>query len=761
VVGDLLPRSRRTSFIQLESSAFVGRRGELAAIARAARESRLVTLVGGSGAGKTRLGQRFAIGERGAYEGAGGVWCCDLRDARDLEAMSAALARTLGIADEIPVLGDAGVTALGHALAARGRALVVLDNVEQLLPAGARVVLRWLDLAAEARFLVTSREPLFLVGEEVIDVGPLSLPGGPRSEGDAVGLFVERVRGLRKGYVPTGYESAAIAELVRRVHGVPLAIELCASRFSAGDLRALLPPRDLGDEGSPAIAWGFRKLDPGEREVLAQCSVFRGGFTAEAAERVVELPPSSARLNEPPRRVREVLKVLLAKGLLQTVRAEVGVRYTVCEGIRAHAAALPEEGLEASGAPWRHARHYLERSAGPLTDLPGGGAQSRDELAAERENLEAVLDFGAAQGRGDIVVRAAIALDVISSGTGLSRAQLASLDDALASPTREGAPPLDPAMVGRALGVRAGALRALGRLDEAERDAAMALTLARESGSGRQIVAMHLAVGMARFQTGDLDGALAHSRAAVVQARDDGDLAAEPLCLQQIGAVLQAMGDADACGIYLEAALGLAVERGDHVAEARASISLGSYHLEGRDLVRAEAYYDRGLLIARQAGMARNVRIVMGYLGMLHFDADRPQEAERWLDNAARLSRAVGDLRVEGIFEGMRGAVLATLDLLDEARAAFTLSGELLGQNGQNAYFRGVIALHRGHLDLAEARAARDEGDAARAAALLEAAEQRLEAAEAEGGDAPPLVKRSDDARIAARILRRALGAVG
>src|SRR5262249_53859231 len=160
---------------------------------------------------------------------------------------------------------------------------------------GARVVLRWLDLAPEARFVVTSREPLFLVGEEVIDVGPLSLPGGPRSEGDAVGLFVERVRALRKGYAPSGYESAAIAELVRRVAG------RWASRFSAGARRGLPPPRelDLGDEASPAIAWSFRRLDPVEREALAQCSVFRGGFTAEAAERVVELPPESARV--PPR----------------------------------------------------------------------------------------------------------------------------------------------------------------------------------------------------------------------------------------------------------------------------------------------------------------------------------------------------------------------------------------------------------------------------------------------------------------------------
>jgi hypothetical protein len=143
----------------------------------------------------------------------------------------------------------------------------------------------------------------------------------------------------------------------------------------------------------------------------------------------------------------------------------------------------------------------------------------------------------------------------------------------------------------------------------------------------------------------------------------------------------------------------------------------------------------------------------MGYLGVMHLDAGRLHEAERWLDRAVDRSRAVGDLRVEGIFEGMRGAVLASVDLVDEARAAFALSHELLANN---AYFGQVIAVHRGHLDLAEARA---DGDEARAATLGAAAEQRIAIAERGEGSEAPLVRRSDDARIAVRILRRAIAA--
>ena len=759
----------------LESSPFVGRGRELAELAARVRESRLVTLVGEAGVGKTRLAQRFALAQRAAYEAAGGVWCCDLRAARDVEAMSAALARALFIGDEVTAWGDAAVTAVGRALAARGRALVVLDNVEQLLPAGAEVLVRWLDLATQARFVVTSREPLYVLGEELLDLPPLTLPAeiggvlGGHFEGDAMELFVARVRGLEQGYAPSPDESASITDLLRRVRGVPLAIELCASRFSGGGERALFagPGRLLGrgllGRGAmeeEEIAWSFALLDPSEREVLVQCSVFRGGFTLAAAERVVELPRAPGR-----RRVDEVIRALLQKGLLQKLRGEAGAteppRFGMCEAIRGHAARSLDEGVEAAGAPWRHAQHYLDRASGPLIDLPATlwSARSRDELAAERENLEAVLELGAAQipPRRDLVLRAVIALDVISSGTGLPRAQLARLDHALGAVGAAGdAGSLDPALVGRALGARAAALRALGQLDEAERDARVALSLARQAGAAQQIVAMELAVGMARFQLGELDEALARSEAALAEARSSGDRRAEPVALQQVGGVLQAMGELGAARAHYEAALAMAVENGDEVAEARAAMGLGSYHLETSDLLRAEACYDRGLLIARRLGMTRSVRIVMGYLGVLHFDAGRTQEAERCLDDAARLSRAVGDPRLEGIFEGLRGAALATLDLLDEARAAFALARELLRSN---AYFGAVITLHQGHLDLAEARAAQAEGEVGRAWELVEAAEQRVALAEGWGDATPPLVRRSDDARIAVRTLRRALTA--
>ena len=129
VDADLLPGQRRRSLLSHEDSPFVGRLHELGLVRGAVAEGRLVTLSGEAGIGKTRLAQHFANEQRSAYATAGGVWFCDLRDARDAEAMCSTLARTLNIADEATIVGDGAVTAVGRALATRGRALVVLHAV--------------------------------------------------------------------------------------------------------------------------------------------------------------------------------------------------------------------------------------------------------------------------------------------------------------------------------------------------------------------------------------------------------------------------------------------------------------------------------------------------------------------------------------------------------------------------------------------------------------------------------------------------------
>jgi len=754
---------RAQGFLAKEPSRFVGRAVELEELSALSTDhSRLVTITGPAGIGKTRLALRHASARRFDYQSAGGVWFVELSAAHDVDGMCAAVLATLRISDQASGVGEDAATAVGRALAARRRTLIVLDNVEQLLPHATGVVMRWLDDAPEARFVITSREVLGVAGEEVLALSSLCIPEPGSSAGEAVDLFVERVRSVRGRYAPGRAELHSVAEVVRHLLGVPLAIELAASRLEAGEPEHLLRPTPLGAElrtagaarlrtPRQALDWGWGLLSRRERDLLSQCSVFRGGFTLEAAVEVVDLgsggvtggrsPPDDDASSPAQSPVVSLLQSLHKKCLLGVERRdEEAPRFGMCEGIRAHAAEMLVLAPDPTAASWRHARYYLE-----LCDRESGAGA----LTRERENVAAILELGASAKRPELVLRAAIALDAISSGNGLSRSQLARLDDALCAASSIGS-----ALVGRALGVRAGALRSLGRLAESERDARMALALALDGGELAQAEAMHVAVGMALFQLGDLPSALEQYEQALEITRELGDRAAESAVLQQLGAVHQSLGRISLALMYDEAALALAVEMRDRPAEARASMGLGSYHLERGELDRARAFYERGFFLARELDMQRSLRIVTGYLGILHFDEGLLGEAERHLESAVSASKSVGDIRVEGVFVGLLGAVLAAQDRVDEARAHFVAAESLLSTN---EFFRRVVAIHRGHLDLAEARQARADHDPLLVEKLLRSAHQRIDAARGDG--TPPLVQLSDDARIAIRILERALEA--
>jgi tetratricopeptide (TPR) repeat protein len=262
---------------------------------------------------------------------------------------------------------------------------------------------------------------------------------------------------------------------------------------------------------------------------------------------------------------------------------------------------------------------------------------------------------------------------------------------------------------------------------------------------------MHHAIGMARFQLGDLVSALDNTDAALTAARGIDDAALEALCLQQMGGVLNAMGDHAASKRYFEAALSTAAAIGDEIAELRALMGLAAYHFETGDYASAGEQWTRALDIAERVGSHRNARITHGYLGFLHFDLGNLELSAYHVGECVRRSRAVGDARIEGTFEGLRGAVLAEQNRLAEAEAAFTAAKELLANN---RYFSELVALYEGHLDVARARLAASLDDQVESKAHLAGAMLRI--AVAEGGDSP-LVKRSDDARIAIRILRRAI----
>jgi predicted ATPase len=698
-----------------EPSRFFGRGADLIRIDGPLASARLVSIVGAGGIGKTRLALRYAHTHVGDFAS---VWFCDMRDARVPSDMTATVLRAF--AGDRALHADSEI-ALARTFAARAGALVILDNVEHLLPAAAAIIRRWVVGAPNVRFLVTSRIPLGVAIERVVELGGVD-------DADAVELFVERVRSRMTGWAPNERERENIVEIARRLAGVPLAIELAAARvasaFDGPDLLAHVttsrPPA-----ADTALHRAFALLHPAEREVLRCLSVFRGSFSLQSA---VALSPKDVD-------ARNIVVDLAAKNIIRVER-HGPMRFSMCEAIRAFA----EQSLPATRAAElaiAHAELFLERARVIVED-----AEDIPDAADDWEDLRAALLAGVNAGRFDVVLHTALALDALALGSGLGEAQLAHVDEAL----RRGAAN-ELGLLCRALLARSSTLYALGRLIEARRDAETALLIATEAGDMHRAGIGHRAAAQAAFQLGDLEGAKSHLLRARELERERGDARAIAAVHSQLGSLHNSVGELGLARDAFERALVLAHGSGDAVSEAHAHMGLAWNHFEAGDRDTARDHYERALQIVRRLRMSRSERIITGYLGLLEFDAGNLELAESHLSKASLSSRRAGDLRVEGIFEGVRGGVLASLDRIAESRAAFEVADELLSRN---AFYQGAIRVHRGHLDLAEARAAAADGHERTARAHEGEARWRIE-------EARSLSRRSDDARMAIKLLARAI----
>jgi len=285
-----------------EVTSFVGRRRELADVKRALSKSRLVTLTGVGGVGKTRVAERLARDRRRAYPH--GVWLVELGELSDPALLTQTVLMELGLRGQPS--GDA-LEALIDALSGR-RLLLVLDNCEHLLDEAAALAAALLRSCADLQILATSREPLRVVGEAVLPVPPMAAPEPDRRGGvaglsryDAVALFTERAVAAVPDFVLTEDNYRAVGTLCYRLDGLPLTIELAAGR-----LRSLSPAQILsklddryalltgGERGRPgrqqtlraSIDWSYQLCTPQEQRLWARMCVFAGGFELDAVQAV-------------------------------------------------------------------------------------------------------------------------------------------------------------------------------------------------------------------------------------------------------------------------------------------------------------------------------------------------------------------------------------------------------------------------------------------------------------------------------------------
>jgi len=397
--GDRQQQGRPRGNLRAPMTSFVGRADELVRIRARLREGRLVTLVGPGGVGKTRLATRFAAETADRVDG--GAWLVELESVAAADGVAQAVLAALGPrAVGVPDASSRARDPLRHLVEALARTetLIVLDNCEHVAEAAARLVDDLLARCPRLRVLATSREPLGVAGERLCPVPPLPLPepGQPLDESPAVRLFADRAVAGCPDFMLTEDTAVEVAEVCRRLDGLPLAIELAAARLRAmtlGQLAVRLDDRfrvlvngarsaqERHRTLRAVVAWSWDLLAAGERRQAARLAVFPASFTAEAADRVGV--------------AWETLDTLVDKSLLHMV----GERYRMLATIREYGLQrLAEDGLT-DAVRAAHTAFFLdlaERAAPHLhgaAQLPWLGV-----LAADRDNLLAALRFAADAG---------------------------------------------------------------------------------------------------------------------------------------------------------------------------------------------------------------------------------------------------------------------------------------------------------------------------------------------------------------------------
>jgi predicted ATPase/DNA-binding CsgD family transcriptional regulator len=355
------------SNLPAELSTFVGRTDDLERGARLLGESRLVTFTGAGGCGKTRLARQVAA--RVAEHFPGGVWWVELASLADGALVTDRLARTLGL--------QAGETDAVVDYFADSAALLLLDNCEHIVEGVAEFVTAVLRGAGLIRVLATSRHPLGVEGEATWRVPSLAVPPPAADPAtwarfDAVRLFLERARQARSEVTLT----PAVAQVCRRLDGIPLALELAAARVGGVAIDRLVDELDdrfrLLTGGSrvglarhrtllASVEWSYELLDPDERVLLRRLGVFAGGWTVEAARQVAGFAPLD------PAGVLDLLGRLVDKSLAQL---DDSGRYTLLETIRAYARTRAAEAGETSTVAGRHLAWAVARTT-PCGCSPG------------------------------------------------------------------------------------------------------------------------------------------------------------------------------------------------------------------------------------------------------------------------------------------------------------------------------------------------------------------------------------------------------
>ena len=636
-----------------ERDRFVGRQAELLDLERTLDEgARLVSICGPGGSGKTRLATHFGWSQLGEWPG--GVWFCELSDARTEED----IVRLVASALDVPLDSGDPAARVGHALAGRDRCLVILDNFEQIADLAHKTAGAWLQRAKDAVFVVTTRQRLHLTGEVVFALPPMPVEEGER-------LFYERARAVLRGFSPSEEDERAVRQLVELLEGNALAIELAAARVNLMSPAKMLSRIGArlqwlsAPAGRPArqgtlratIDWSYQLLSEEEQRALQQLSVFEGGFTIEAAEAVLllrELPPIDA------------LQSLLDRSLVRKLEGE---RLDLLVSVKEYATEKlgEREATERREAEQRHARHFASFGTPEAIDAAERAGGALRALSFEIDNLAAAIRRSASAGDGRAAAEAlAAAWEVLA----LSGPLALALDLAQSVLSAQALPDSASAAAEAILG---NILVRMGRLEEAVPHFVSALGRSDVSARGRlhgKLAALHVEQGRPAEATVHIESGLEATRAA-------SDRNGEARILTTLGTLLRNQRRYAEAEVQYAAALEAAVACGDLRVQGRLLGHRGNMYMDLQRYDEARADLERSLAVDRALPNRAQEGVTLTNIGNLFFSQGLRAEAAEYYKTAIAIVREIGDLRAEARALGNLGAAYESLGQPREAEQLY------------------------------------------------------------------------------------------
>ncbi len=659
------PLAAQITNLPIPLSSFVGRKKELTELKQHLTTSRLLTLTGAGGSGKTRLAIQMATdlvwaGSPRPYTD--GVWWVDLAPRTDDALVPHAIAQALGVRQA----QDQPLTETLTNFLRDKRLLLALDNCEHLIAACAQLANELLTHCANLKILATSREPLGITGESVYRVPTLSLPTTSRPsivdflmEFEGIRLFVERACAVNSNFALTLQNAAAVLEICQRLDGIPLALELAAARtnvLSAEQIAARLNDRfNLLTQGSrtalprqqtlrAAIDWSYDLLSNEARVLFRRVSVFAGGFTLDAVEMIC----GDEKLH-----ILNGLSHLMDKSLLLVEDQGADRRYRLLETIREYAAEKLDQAAERARLRDQHSDYFFRMAEkAHLEQHTPAAAQWFDCLTREHDNLRATLEWSLEQGNVPRTLRLTYLLGYFWQIRGFWTEGQRWVERALAAVN------LDFRESPQELVLLAQALRMLGIFVFGQSDLALAQTyllkslslyrnltksrvLSSEEKSDLSTALNYL--GFIGYHQGDYAAATTFYQEALELFHEIGGDVGAGFTLSMLGRVALLQGDYHRAMQLGEASAAIGRQYGQlHLTAAGLDVTGRALYFQG-EAERGLALLESSMALSQQLGNDQDVANMLTVLGLLHLQQGDSTGATARLEQALAMSQSFKD----------------------------------------------------------------------------------------------------------------------